>query len=55
MCLTMDARDSTHVVDAFFKPAQLIRKAAARVAARVDVAESWLNDAVKGFLGPRGQ
>ncbi len=54
MCLALDARDATRDVHAFFKPAKLIREAAVRLAARADVRETWLNDAVKGFLGPRG-
>lgn len=54
MCLALDARDATRDVNAFFKPARLIREAAARVASRADVSDMWLNDAVKGFLGTRG-
>ena len=55
MCLALDARDATRDVDAFFKPVREIREAAARVAARVGVDEHWLNDAVKAFLGTRGE
>ena len=41
MCLALGARDATRDVDAWFRPARL-------------VPEDWLNDAVKGFLSPRG-
>ncbi len=54
MCLALEARDATRDVDGVFRPSRLVREAARRVAAKAGVPESWLNDAVKGYLSPRG-
>jgi hypothetical protein len=50
MCLAYNARPSTADVDAYFRPAELVRKAAARVAAKAGMHADWLNDGVKRFL-----
>lgn len=54
MCLAFGARESTLDVDALFKPAAEVRRAAARVAVVAGISESWLNDGVKGWLSARG-
>ena len=54
MCLVFGARAATRDVDADFRPTRVVRQAALRVASRANVPDSWLNDAVKGFLSPRG-
>ena len=55
MCLSLGARDATRDVDALFRPVALVREAAARVAMKAGVPATWLNDAVKGWLSPRGE
>ncbi len=55
MCLALGARDATRDVSALFKPAAVVREAAARVAGMAGVSSAWLNDAVKAWLSPRGE
>jgi hypothetical protein len=55
MCLAYEARPATRDIDAFFRPARQVREAAAKVALQVGIEANWLNDAVKGFMGDRGE
>lgn len=50
MALAYNTRRATRDVDAVFEPKSEIGAAAGRLGAKHDLPESWLNDAVKGFL-----
>lgn len=55
MCMALNGRPATRDVDAYFEPTKLVREAVARVGARFELRETWLNDAAKGFLSPAGE
>ncbi len=54
MCLAFNARASTRDVDALFRPSVEVLDAALRVASKQKVPETWLNDAVKGYVSDHG-
>ena len=54
MCLVFQARPATKDIDAMLVPSAEMRAAAHAVAAREDLSNDWLNDAVKGFFSERG-
>lgn len=55
MCLAYAARPATQDVDALFRPALEVRRAAARVAIKAKLPADWLNDSVKGFMSAQGE
>ena len=55
MVLALKARPSTKDVDAVFVPKDLIYQAAREVEDQYGAPESWLNDAVKGFVSLLGK
>lgn len=54
MCLVFRARDATRDVDGAFEPSSTLLDAALAIAARHHIPDSWLNNAVKGYLSDRG-
>ena len=55
MTIVFQAREQTKDIDAVFEPAAPVRDAVRRIAAREQVSEDWLNDAVRGFVTPAGR
>ncbi|MDD2247718.1 MAG: DUF6036 family nucleotidyltransferase [Proteiniphilum sp.] len=53
MCMVYGARSFTKDIDALFEPKGLIYKLSREIAADYDLADDWLNDAVKGFLSDK--
>ncbi len=54
MYLALNASVDTREKDAAFQPTAAVRQAAKRVSMQAGVPDTWLNDAVKGWLSPRG-
>jgi hypothetical protein len=52
MCLVHSARDMTKDIDALYEPKAVINEIAAAIAEREGLPSGWLNDGVKGFVGP---
>ncbi len=52
IALSFDAARTTRDLDAVFVPTSEVRSAAVSVAEANDLAEDWLNDAVKGYVPP---
>jgi methylmalonyl-CoA mutase cobalamin-binding subunit len=54
IAVAYDQARSTRDLDAVFLPTEVVRQAAAVVAQHRELAEDWLNDAVKGVLARAG-
>jgi hypothetical protein len=52
MCLVHEARDSTKDIDAIYEPKIIINQLANAIAEEENLPDNWLNDSVKGFIGP---
>ena len=55
MCLGLNARESTHDIDALFAPKTDIRALIQEVADENGLPDDWMNDGVKGFVSDKGK
>ena len=55
MCLGLNARESTHDIDALFAPKTNIRLLIQEVADENGLPDDWMNDGVKGFVSSKGK
>lgn len=55
MCLGLNARGSTHDIDAVFAPKSDIRKLIREIAYENNLPDDWINDSVKGFVSEKGE
>ena len=53
MVLAFSSRESTRDIDGIFKPTEEFRGSILRLASELDLDQSWLNDAVKGYLSEK--
>lgn len=50
LMMVYNARNSTHDIDALFKPSKEFREIISEIAYENNLNEDWLNDGVKGFF-----
>lgn len=55
MCLGLNARESTHDIDAVFAPKREIYELIEEIAEENHLPADWLNDGVKGFVSPNAE